>query len=87
MWDHRHPGALDLLNHVACNLAAQIGCDHQDMWLTGDPEGQGVLEELGFRPAPEPDGLVMVARTFDDRVDLRAIAERGYITLADSDLA
>jgi hypothetical protein len=87
VWDHRHPGILDLLSHLAAKLAGQTGCDREDMWLTGDPDGQFHLERRGFQVAPEPDRLMMVARAFDDGVDLEAMAERAYITLADSDLA
>jgi hypothetical protein len=87
LWDHRHPGALDLFGHLAARLAEQTGCDREDMWLTGDPDGQFLLGRHGFQEAAEPDGLVMVARAFDGGVDLDAMAERAYITLADSDLA
>jgi len=86
VWDHRHPGALDLLVHLSGRLAAQTGCEVEELWLNGDAAAQSGLSRHGFEVAPEPDDLVMVARAFDAAVDLVALAEGVYLTLGDSDL-
>lgn len=86
VWDHDHSGALDLVAHLSAELAARTGCRVEELWLNGDPVGQARLERLGFEPAQEPQNLVMVARAFDPEVDLVAMADRGYVTMGDSDL-
>ncbi len=86
VWDHRHTGALDLLAHLSGRLAAQTGCDAEEMWLNGDSLAQAGLTRRGFKVEPEPDDLVMVARAFDPEVDLVALAQGVYLTLGDSDL-
>ncbi len=86
LWDHRHPGALDLLVHLSGQLAAQTGCGVEELWLNGDGVAQARLERRGFESTPEPDDLVMVARAFDPAVDLVAMAEGVYFTMGDSDL-
>jgi hypothetical protein len=86
LWHHGHPGALDLLVHLSTGLAAQTGAELEEMWLNGDPEGRARLESYGFECGEEPGKLMMVARAFDDEVDLPAIAGRGYLTMADADL-
>ncbi len=86
VWDHSHPGALDLLVHLSGRLAAQTGCESEELWLNGDEVGQARLIRRGFGVAPEPDDLVMVARAFDPAVDLVAVAQGVYLTMGDSDL-
>lgn len=86
LWDHRHPGALELINHLSAGLAVQTGAEIEELWLNGDPAGQERLEARGFRPSEVPGQLVMVARAFDDEVDLAALDGRVYLTMADADL-
>ena len=86
VWDHHHPGALELVGHLSAGLVAQTGAEVEELWLNGDVEGQERLERLGFVEEPEPGKLVMVARAFDPGVDLAAMAEKIYITMGDSDL-
>lgn len=87
LWDHDHPGALELAAHLSGELAARAGCLVEEMWINGDPAGQARLERLGFEMEPEPQGLEMCAKAFDDEADLKAMGERVYITMGDSDLA
>lgn len=86
VWDHRHPGALELASHLSAGLAAQTGAEVEELWLNGDAEGQARLERRGFQEAAEPGQLVMVARAFDPEVDLKAMAAKIYVTMGDSDL-
>jgi len=71
---------------LSAGLAAQTGAELEEMWLNNDPEGRSRLEACGFECSEVPGKLMMVARAFDDEVDLPAIASRGYLTMADADL-
>jgi hypothetical protein len=86
VWDHEHPGALALLSRMGARLAAQAGAGHEEMWLHGDSEGVSRLEGHGFTRVDEPQGLVVVARTFVPDLDAAALSGRLYLTMADSDL-
>jgi hypothetical protein len=86
LWDHDHPGALELMVHLSTGLAAQTGAELEEMWLNGDEDGKARLEKFGFECSEVPGKLMMVARAFDDGVDLPAVAARGYLTMADADL-
>ena len=54
--------------------------------MHGEQDGRRRLRRAGFRVSEEPGKLGMVARAFDDRIDLQAFDERVYITMADADL-
>lgn len=86
VWDHRHPGALELANHLSAGLAAQTGAELEELWLNGDPVGQARLEARGFARSEVPGQLVMVARGFDPELDLSKLDGRIYLTMADADL-
>jgi len=86
LWDHRHPGALELVNHLSTRLAAQCGAELEELWLNGDPDGQRLLERRGFACGEVPGQLVMVARAFDPELDVTALDGRVYLTMADADL-
>ncbi len=86
LWDHRHPGALELINHLSINLAAQTGAEIEELWLNGDSVGQKLIEGRGFARSEVPGQLVMVARAFDPDLDVTALDGRVYLTMADADL-
>jgi len=86
VWDHDHPGALELAGHLAGRVAAGTGAGHEELWLNGDPEGHERLVAMGFAARPEPNGLVMVARSFAPELDVAALDGRVYLTMADADL-
>jgi len=86
LWDHRHPGALELANHLSIGLAAQTGAGIEELWLNGDEAGCALLENRGFVPSEVPGQLVMVARAFDPELDVTALDGRIYLTMADADL-
>ncbi len=84
--DPEHPGALELAARLGEVLVRQTGAPGESLWLLGDPGAGEILEALGFRSRPEPNGLVMVARSFGQGPDVRALEGRVYLTMADSDL-
>jgi len=86
VWDHRHPGALELVNHLSIQLAAQTGAEIEELWLNGDLAGQQLLEDRGFGRSEVPGQLVMVARAFDPELDVTSLDGRVYLTMADADL-
>jgi hypothetical protein len=86
LWDHRHPGALELINQLSMGLAAQTGAEIEELWLNGDPVGLDHLRARGFALAEVPGQLVMVARSFDPELDVTALDGRVYLTMADADL-
>lgn len=85
VWDHDHPGALDLVDHLSARLAAQTGAEVEELWLNGDQEGTARLAARGFVAADDPDDLAMVGRRFEREVDASSF-HRVYLTMADCDL-
>jgi hypothetical protein len=83
VWDHRHPGALDLLSHVSARLARQVGVETEEVGLAGDPEGRNLLSRLGFveQPPATPVGLWVRAAALD--IGRTQISDQFYATLAD----
>jgi hypothetical protein len=86
VWDHAHPGALEMVLHLSAKLVEQTGCELEELWLNGDEEGRRRIENAGFQSSGEPQDLAMVARAFDDNIDLGAFDQRVYLTMADGDL-
>lgn len=86
LWDHDHPRALDLISHLSAQLARQACARHEELWLSGDRPCQLLLERLGFEQLAEPNGLVLVARSFTDALDVSRLDQRVYLTMADADL-
>jgi len=86
VWDHGNPGALVLAAALGRRLAARFDAAHEELWLNGDPAGEEVLAGLGFERLPQPDGLVLVARSFDNALNVRRLDGRVYLTMADADL-
>jgi hypothetical protein len=86
LWDHGHPGAFELLIHLSAELARRNGAAIEELWLNGDADGQARLENRGFVAGEVPGQLVMVARAFDPELDVTALDQRVYLTMADADL-
>jgi len=85
LWDHAHPGALELAAHISARLARQFHCTGEELWLAGDAEARSRLERLGFRAAEGPAAVSMAVRSFDPELDATQVAERLYLTMADTD--
>jgi hypothetical protein len=85
LWDHAHPGALELAAHISARLARQFHCTGEELWLAGDAEDRSRLERLGFRAAEGPAAVSMAVRSFDPELDAAQVAQRLYLTIADVD--
>jgi len=86
VWDGLTPAPLELAAHLAARVAAEAGAERELLWLAGDAEAEAVLEGLGYRRGPHPEGLVVVARSFHPDLDVRRLEGRLYLTMADADL-
>jgi hypothetical protein len=86
LWDHDHPGALELLSRLGASLALQVGAGEEELWLNRDPAGVEILEAHGFQVVPEPNGLMLVTRSFAPELDEKVLEGRVYLTMADADL-
>lgn len=86
LWDHRHPGALELVSHLSSRLSAQAGVGGERLWLNGDPGAVSRLHEMGFVSGAGHLPLAFVARSFDPGLELRRMADRVYLTMGDTDL-
>ncbi len=86
VWDEAHPGALELATRVARRLAREAGAASEQLWLNGDDKAREVLLNMGYLEEPEPNGLVLVAKSFPGGPDLDAMRGGMYLTMADADL-
>jgi hypothetical protein len=83
IWDHGHPGALDLLAHISRRLVAQWGSSGERVWLAGDDEASHLLVRRGFRPDTSSPPVVST-RSFTPDLDAGEIVGRAYLTVADA---
>ena len=86
VWDGESSGALAALGTEFDALATRLGCAQLETWLGGDPEAERALESDGWLRCQEPNDLHLVIRSFDERIDSRAMAQRFYLTMGDADL-
>jgi hypothetical protein len=86
LWDHHHPGALELLAHISARLVRQFGGAGEELRLAGDDATRVRLEALGFRRSAGPIQLGVVMRSFDRRLDAATLAPRLYLTMADAEV-
>ena len=87
LWDHAHPGALELAAHISARLVRQFECAGEEMWLSGDADGCSRLERLGFRAAEGSAEVSMAIRSFNPELDAVSVVSRLYLTMADTDRA
>ena len=84
LWDHAHPGALELAAHLSARLVRQLDCAGEELWLAGDEGARSRLDGLGFRAAEEQPAASVAIRSFDPELDATQVAERLYLTMADT---
>ena len=84
LWDHAHRGALELAAHISARLVRQLDCTGEELWLAGDEGARSRLEGLGFRAAEEQPTVSVAIRSFDSALDAAQVAERLYLTMADT---
>jgi len=82
LWDHAHPGALELLAHISGRLVAQWGSSGEHIWLAGDDAAKTLLMDRGFRPQTSSPRVVAI-RSFTSDLDARDFVDRAYLTAAD----
>jgi hypothetical protein len=82
LWDHAHPGALELLAHISGRLVAQWGSSGEQIWLAGDDIAKTLLMDRGFRPQTSSSPMVAM-RSFTSDLDASNFADRLYLTSAD----
>jgi len=80
LWDHAHPGALELAAHISARLVRT----DEELWLAGDEETRSRLESLGFHAVEEQPVASVAIRSFDPELDATQVAERLYLTMADT---
>jgi hypothetical protein len=82
VWDHDHPGALELLIHISGRLAAQWGSSGERLCLAGDDGASEVLSSRGFRIQEQPlHGAGTSA--FAGQRDAESLVGRAYLTATD----
>lgn len=86
IWDGADERALAALDRAVCTRARAAGVGRAEMWLDGDDLAEAAFAALGWERGAHPDRLVMVARSFDLRIDVAGFAGRFYLTMGDSDL-
>jgi len=86
LWDHNHPGALDLLAHISARLVRQFDGAGEELGLAGDKVTRDRLEALGFCRSGDATRLRMVIRSFDEGLDVASLVPRLYLTMADTEM-
>lgn len=82
VWDHDHPGALELLIHISGRLAAQWGRKREHLRLAGDEAASAVLKRHGFHILEE-NACDVDMSVFDGQLDEENQVDRAYLTAAD----
>ncbi len=82
LWDHDHPGALELLIHISGRLGAQWGSGGERLCLAGDVAASELLTRRGFRIQEELSHGVGTS-AFTGHLDAENTVDRAYLTAAD----
>jgi hypothetical protein len=86
VWDGETDLALVAIDRAVVGLARRLQCTSLELWLGGDPGAERALGSLGWARHPCPQDMLLVARTFEQRVDLDRMQRGFYLTMGDSDL-
>lgn len=86
VWDGQVPGALVAIDRALGVLARRLSCTNLELWFGGDPMAEKTLGRLGWVRRPCPQDMLLVARSFDSRVDLNRMQRSFYLTMGDGDL-
>jgi hypothetical protein len=81
IWDHDHPGALELLARISGRLVEQFSANIEELWLAGDEAACDMLSKLGFRN--KAVSSFVAARSFDPQLEARGFVDHLYLTAAD----
>ena len=83
VWDHRHPGAIELLGHVSSSLSHQTGAEMEEVWLAGDPAGRHCLGRLGFVEQPSAKQMSLSVRAAAIEPERVQSLDRLFLTMGD----
>ena len=86
VWDGESAGALVAIDRALVRLARRHSCTNLELWFGGDPAAERTLGRVGWARHPCPQDVLLVARTFDTRVDLDRMQRGLYLTMGDADL-
>ena len=82
LWDHAHPGALELLAHISGRLVSQWGSSGEQLWLVGDDAASSLLVDRGFQQRALSSPVVAM-HSFRPEIDAKNLLDRAYFTAAD----
>lgn len=82
LWDHAHPGALELLAHISGRLVAQWRSGGEQLWLAGDAAASSLLMDRGFQQRALSSPFVAL-RSLTSELDAKNFVDRAYLTAAD----
>jgi hypothetical protein len=83
VWDHDHPGALQMLAYISGRLARQLGAKGEELRLAGDDEAHPLLMKAGFLAHEPSANPVVTARSLVPELDAGEFVREVYLTLAD----
>lgn len=86
VWDGERAGALVAIDRALVRLARRHSCTNLELWFGGDPAAERTLGRVGWARHPCPQDVLLVARTFDTRVNLDRMQRGLYLTMGDADL-
>jgi len=86
VWDGQANGALVAIDRALGVLARRLSCTNLELWFGGDPVAERALARLGWVRRACPQDMLLVARSFDSRVDLNRMQRGFYLTMGDGDL-
>jgi hypothetical protein len=84
VWDHDHPGALELLAFISGRLVGQVGAKCEELWLVGDDEARPLLSKVGFSQSRSSAPPFIAARSLVTELDAEEFMAKTYLTLADA---
>lgn len=82
LWDHAHPGALELLTHISGRLVSQWGRGGERLFLAGDDAASSLLLRRGYRIQNKLSHVVVIRSLSGDPDSANAIGG-AYLTAAD----
>jgi hypothetical protein len=86
VWDGETAAALVTIDRAVARLARRHSCTSLELWFGGDPAAERTFGRLGWARHLCPQDVLLVARTFETRVDLNRMQGNLYLTMGDSDL-
>jgi hypothetical protein len=83
VWDHGHPGAVELLSRASARLAAGAGTPREEIWVHGDDACQDLLANCGF-VADDESSIVFALGVLSADHAADEVAAGLHLTMADA---